>query len=394
MNPLARRHFLQLAAFGGVTFASGLRALARGEDDFYFVQLSDSHWGFEGAPNPDARGTLPKAIEAVNALREAPDFVIFTGDLTHTTDDPRERRRRMAEFREIAGRLSVKTVRFIPGEHDASLDNGRAFQELFGPTHYSFDHKGVHFIALDNVSDPSARLGDEQLRWLAEDLKAQPAERPIVVFAHRPLFDLYPAWDWATRDGDQAIALLTPHRQVTVFYGHIHQEHHHSTGHIAHHSAKSLIFPLPAPGSQPKRVPVAWDPAQPYRGLGWREVEAQEGGTRYEIAERPVRLATAAGAQASPRTIDVVARKFEFVPAQIRVRQGETVLLRFTAPEVPMGASFPDFGVRTDIVPGKTASLQLKADKPGRFTFLCDVFCGSGHEDMSGTLIVEAGAAA
>jgi 3',5'-cyclic AMP phosphodiesterase CpdA len=248
--------------------------------------LSDTHWGFEGPPNPDAKGTLPKAIAAVNALAQPPDFVIFTGDLTHTTDDPRERRKRMAEFRDIAGALKIKTVRFIPGEHDASLDNGKAFREFFGATNYTFEHKGVHFIVLDNVSDPGAQLGDEQLAWLADDLRKQPADARIVVFAHRPLFDLYPQWDWATRDGAKAVELLVPHADVTVFYGHIHQEHHQMTGHIAHHSAKSLIFPLPIAGSQPKRTPLPWDPAQPYRGLGWREIEAEK--AAYVLSERPV----------------------------------------------------------------------------------------------------------
>jgi hypothetical protein len=299
MNPFDRRQFLQLAGVGGAVFMSGLGSTARaadamaasGYDDFYFVQLSDAHWGFEGAPNPDARGTLPKAVAAVNALTQVPDFVIFTGDLTHTTDDPKERRKRMTEVRDIVAGLKVKTVRFIPGEHDASLDNGRAFQEFFGPTHYTFDHKGVHFIALDNVSDPAAKLGDEQLAWLADDLKRQPADARIVVFAHRPLFDLYPQWDWATRDGARAVELLLPHADVTVFYGHIHQENHHMTGHIAHHSAKSLIFPLPVAGSQPKRAPVPWDPAQPYRGLGFREVEAETKQREYVITELPVQKA-------------------------------------------------------------------------------------------------------
>jgi len=109
-----------------------------------------------------------------------------------------------------------------------------------------------------------------------------------VVLTHRPLFPLYPQWDWATRDGDKAIELLMPHRNVTVFYGHIHQEHHYRTGHIEHHSAKSLIFPLPAPGSVPKRVPLAWDPAQPYRGLGFRQIEAEAQPVEYRINELPV----------------------------------------------------------------------------------------------------------
>ena len=290
MRAFDRRQFMQLAGLGGAVFASGLGGSlhAAPADDFYFVQLSDVHWGFEGAPNPDARGTLPKAIASVNALVDPPDFIIFTGDLTHTTDDPRERRKRMGEFRDLVAGLKVQPLRFIPGEHDASLDNGKAFKEFFGPTHYTFDHKGIHFIVLDNVSDPAAQLGAEQLAWLADDLSKQPADARLVVFTHRPLFDLYPQWDWATRDGAKALDLLMPHANVTVFYGHIHQENHHMTRHIAHHSAKSLIFPLPSPGSQPKRTPLDWDPAQPYRGLGFREVDADVKESAYRIVELPV----------------------------------------------------------------------------------------------------------
>ncbi|HET7548093.1 MAG TPA: metallophosphoesterase [Usitatibacter sp.] len=291
-----RRQFLQLAALGGgAVFASTLpgcgTALAAASEaqDFYFVQLSDTHWGFEGPKvNPDARGTLPKAIAAVNALADKPEFVMFTGDLTHTTENPVERRKRLAEFKDIVSRLDVREVRFMPGEHDAALDHGKAFSEFFGPTHYAFHHKGVHFIVLDNVSDPAARIGDEQLAWLAADLARQPKDARIVVFTHRPLFDLAPQWDWATRDGARAVELLMPYPNVTVFYGHIHQEHHHMTAHIAHHSAKSLMFPLPAPLSQPKRTPLPWDPAAPYRGLGFREVEAEDGGARFSIAEHGV----------------------------------------------------------------------------------------------------------
>ena len=286
-----RREFLKLAGLGGAVFVSGLSGCAgmygSKEDDFYFVQLSDTHWGFKGpALNPDAEGTLQKAVAAVNALSFEPDFIVFTGDLTHTTDDPAERRRRLAQFREIVGGLKNKNVRFMPGEHDASLDAGQAFKEFFGQTYYSFDHKGVHFVAVDNVSDPQARIGEEQLAWLKADLAKQDKDARIVVFTHRPLFDLYPQWDWATRDGAQAIDILMPYSNVTVFYGHIHQENHHMTGHIAHHSAKSLIFALPAPGSLPKRVPIAWDPAQPYKGLGFRGVETET--PKYEIKEFPV----------------------------------------------------------------------------------------------------------
>lgn len=293
-----RRQFLKLAAAGGgAVFASGLagRSLAASanagskaaDQDFYFVQLSDAHWGYHGPANPDAENTLKKAVASVNALEVKPDFIMFTGDLTHTTDDPGERRKRLGEFRDIVSGLQVKEIHFMPGEHDASLDHGAAFKEFFGATNYAFDHKGIHFLVVDNVSDPGASIGDAQLDWIKADLAKQAMDAPIVVFTHRPLFDLVPKWDWATRDGAKAIDLLMPYANVTVFYGHIHQENHHQTGHIAHHSAKSLIYPLPAPGSQDKRTPLPWDPAMPYKGLGFREVEAEDRGGRYAIQEFP-----------------------------------------------------------------------------------------------------------
>src|SRR5262249_39234795 len=155
------------------------------------------------------------------------DFIVFTGDLTHTTDDVAERRRRMGEFKEIVSQLRVRDVHFMPGEHDASLDRGEVYRTFFGAPNYTFDHKGVHFIALDNVSDPQGKIGTEQLAWLRSDLATRDRAQPIVVLTHRPLFDLYPDWDWATADGADALALLMPFQNVVVFYGHIHQEHHH-----------------------------------------------------------------------------------------------------------------------------------------------------------------------
>ena len=296
---MQRRDFLALTALGGgAVFGSGLAGCATRSDgmaastnnsgDFYFVQLSDTHWGYQGPANPDAAVTLRKAVATVNALPTPPEFIVFTGDLTHTTDDPAERRRRLAEFKSIVADLKVKNVRFMPGEHDASLDRGAAYKEFFGETSYTFDHKGVHFIAIDNVSDPGAKIGDEQLAWLRADLAKLDRQAPIVVLTHRPLFDLAPKWDWATRDGAQAVELLMPFANVTVFYGHIHQEHHQMTGHIAHHSAKSLIFPLPAPGSQPNRTPLPWDASAPYKGLGFREIEAEAAGSALKVVELPV----------------------------------------------------------------------------------------------------------
>jgi predicted phosphodiesterase len=285
-----RRDFLKLAGLGGVVFASGLgpwgRALAAAGQDFFFVQMSDSHWGFEGPPNPEAKNTLKRAVAAVNALEHQPDFIMFTGDLIHGTPDDKVRRQRMTEFKAIVADLKVKDVRFIPGENDAGLDNGEMYKTMFGVSNYSFDHKGVHFVALDNVSDPNGLIGENQVQWLQADLARYDKTHPIVVFAHRPLFDLYPAWDWATNDGAKAIDILTPYDNVTVFFGHIHQEYHQMTGKIAHHAAESLMWPFPLAGSQPKRSPVPWDPTHPFKGLGF--TSAQTEGNGFKPAIHPI----------------------------------------------------------------------------------------------------------
>jgi hypothetical protein len=281
MSQFDRREFMRLSGLAGVVFASGLAPLGQAvaaQEDFFFVQMTDTHWGFEGAAvNPEAATTLKRAVAAVNDLPKQPDFIVFTGDLIHTHPDAAERRRRMLEFKSIVNGLKVKNVRFMPGEHDAGLDLGAIYREIFGEPTYSFDHKGIHFVTLDNVSDPQAALGETQLAWLKADLAKRKPDDPIVVLTHRPLFDLYPEWDWTTQDGSAAIEMLMPFKNVTVFYGHIHQENHHMVGHIAHHAAQSLIFPQPAPGSQPKRTPVPWDARHPFRGLGYRTVDLAGG---------------------------------------------------------------------------------------------------------------------
>jgi hypothetical protein len=288
-----RRDFLRMLGFG-VVYASGLpgcgdrsvnaraavTAAPSTAKEFYFVQVTDTHWGFKGPANPEAEAELPKAIAQINALAPAPDFVVFTGDITHTTDDGAVRRERMRQAKTMIAELGVKDVRFLPGEHDASPDRGEAFREVFGETRWSFDHGGVHFVAVDNVSDPASMVGEEQLAWLRADLRHLQPDQPLVVFTHRPLYPLYASWEWHTADGQKVLDLLNQYENVTVFYGHIHQEHHHVTGRIAHHAARSLIFPLPAPGAIPKRQPLPWDPASADHGLGFREVRIGEGAPR------------------------------------------------------------------------------------------------------------------
>jgi 3',5'-cyclic AMP phosphodiesterase CpdA len=306
---IERRELLQLLALGSVASASGLIGCTSGTvpqgaqspassslEDFLFLQLSDTHWGYSGVNNPEAASSLPAAVKAINASALQPDFVVFTGDLTHLTDDPAERRRRLRDFRSIIGDLKVPVRYFLPGEHDAGPDGGDAYREVFGETHQSFDHKGVHCVLLDNVSAPGSVLGDAQLEWLERDVRRLSPSTPLAVFTHRPLFDLYPSWDWSTHDGAKALAILSRHPSATVFYGHIHQIHHVQTGNIAHHAARSLIFPLPAPGSVPKKTPLPWDAAAQDHGLGYRSVAERAG--KPQLEDVALQLAPRTGAPA------------------------------------------------------------------------------------------------
>lgn len=307
-----RRDLLKLTGVGGVVFASSLfpglggcssdktagsdaggggpmppSGTPRGAtEDFFFLQISDTHWGFSGAAvNPEPDLELPAVIAAVNASTMKPDFIVFTGDLSHNTDDVTERKQRLTEFMQLAAGLEVPMLKFMPGEHDAAADAGAAYREVVGELRWSFDHRGIHFVAIDNVSDPMAQVGEEQLAWLESDLAGLDDEAPIVLFAHRPLWDLKPEWDWATPDGAKVIDILTPYHNVTVFFGHIHQELSHMTGHIPHYSARSTMFALPTPDTQGMRQPVPWDPANPNAGLGYRSISATTTSGDYELTD-------------------------------------------------------------------------------------------------------------
>src|SRR5512133_949546 len=207
---------------------------------FSFVQLSDAHVGFNGPPDPLGTKAFERAVELVNALPQPPDLVLFTGDLTHDSEDKDVHAKRMTQFHQIASQIKTTKLVCVPGEHDAGLDGGALFREHFGETHYSFDHRGVHFIALDNVSRAKPEVGKEQLAWLEKDLARFPKTAPIVVFTHRPLFDLKPEWEWFTSDGDDVMNVLAPYENFTVLYGHIHRDHEHEEGHAHHYAARSL----------------------------------------------------------------------------------------------------------------------------------------------------------
>jgi len=261
------------------------------KSDFSFVQISDSHIGFTKAANPDVVGTLQATIDKINAMSSAPSFVLHTGDLTHLAQAD--------EFDTLEQSLkSVKTdkIFYVPGEHDVT-DNGKLYLERYGKDTkgdgwYSFDSKGVHFVGLANVTNHVdgglGYLGPEQLKWLADDLKAYSDSTPIVVFAHIPLWAIYPQWGWGTQDSEQALALLRRFGSVSVLNGHIHQTIQKVEGNITFHTANSTAFPQPAPGAAPSPGPMKV-PAEKLRGLlGLTSVNYREHNHTLAITDTPL----------------------------------------------------------------------------------------------------------
>jgi len=283
-----RRDFLKCMAWagtgalfafgGGIPGSMGLDAaigapLRRtASAPFTFVQLSDSHIGFNKPPNADARATFLEAIAKVNALPVKPDFIIHTGDVSQLSRDD--------EFDDAEQMLKATglPVFFVPGEHDVlDPDGGKAFLDRFGKGSlgagwYSFDHRGVHFVALVNVADLKpggmGNLGAEQLRWLRNDLAGQAGSTPIVVFAHIPLWTVYADWGWGTDDSAEALKLLARFGSVTILNGHIHQIAQKVEGRIAFHTARSTAFPQPAPGTAPSPGPLKVPAEQLHDMLG------------------------------------------------------------------------------------------------------------------------------
>jgi len=238
--------------------------------DLSFVQISDSHIGFNKPANPDVAGTLQAAIGKINAMPNAPSFVLHTGDLSHLAQ--------AEEFDTLDQMLkSVRTDRifYVPGEHDVLNDNGKQYLQRYGKGTkgngwYSFDKNGVHFIGLVNVVDTAEGglgvLGDAQLAWLEDDLKGLSNSTPIVVFAHIPLWAVYPQWGWGTRDSQRALTYLRRFGSVSVLNGHIHQTMLKVEGNITFHAAASTAFPQPQPGTAPSAGPMKV-PAEKLRSL-------------------------------------------------------------------------------------------------------------------------------
>ena len=257
----------------------------------HFVQISDTHFGFAKDANPDVAGTAREAVAKINALPVRPELVLHTGDVTHLSK-PTE----FDQAEQVFADLKAGPIHFTPGEHDVLDDNpGALFHQRLGKGAtaggwYSFDQGGMHFIALVNVLDFKAgglgQLGASQLEWLERDLKGVTASTPVVVFAHIPLWTIYPQWGWGTSDAAEALSYLRRFGSVTVLNGHIHQVIQKVEGNISFHSAMSTAYPQPAPGEAPSPGPMKVPADRLRQVLGVRTVEFVPGGTPPALADQ------------------------------------------------------------------------------------------------------------
>ena len=294
-----RRGFLECMAWAGTgllwsaaggIFTSQMFGQTAKREGLQFVQISDTHLGFNKPANTDVAGTLRAAIEKINAIDPAPDFLIHTGDLSHTSK-PGE----FDDLDEILKGCRVKQIFTVPGEHDTASDDGKRYLERYGKNAsgqgwYSFNHGDVHFVGLSNVAalEGLGRLGQDQLQWLESDLKGQPSSRPVVVFAHIPLWSVYPEWGWGTADSEQALGMLKRFGSVTVLNGHIHQVMEKVEGAVQFHTAMSTAFPQPAPGTAKAPGPMKVADDQLRHVLGITEVRSVTSGGSLAVVDKPL----------------------------------------------------------------------------------------------------------
>jgi len=278
---------------GGVPHSLGIMGEAEAQEakGLTFLQISDSHVGFDKPANPNALGTLEEAIAKVNALAAKPDFMIHTGDISHLS---------LEKQFDDADRIIAQSrldVHYVPGEHDFLDPDQKFYRERYGrgtkgAGWYSFDADGVHFIGLVNVVDLKAgglgNLGAEQLEWLEDDVKSRSASTPIVVFAHIPLWTVYPEWGWGTEDGAQALSYLKRFGSVTVLNGHIHQVMQKVEGNVTFHTARSTAFPQPAPGTAPSPGPMKVPDGELRKMLGIADVTFKQNEQRLAIIDSPL----------------------------------------------------------------------------------------------------------
>ncbi len=403
-----RRGFLECMAWAGTglvwSMVGGVpRSFAMGDaraKDIFFVQISDSHMGFDKAANTDVAGTFQEAIRRINALPSQPAFLLHTGDISHLSKpDEWDAVDQMV----TAAKTKTGSIFYVPGEHDVLNDQGATYRQrygkkTFGNGWYSFDHSGVHFIGLVNVMDLKpgglGSLGADQLEWLEKDVKGLPSSTPIVVFAHVPLWSVYPQWGWGTDDGAQALSYLKRFGSVTVLNGHIHQTVQKIEGNMTFHTALSTAFPQPAPGTAagPGPVDVGADRLRSFLGLSSIRFAANTGMLAIvdaSLAGTPVAVAGASSARGKPKTLapiadnEIAIDNFVFTPPNRTVPAGTTVTW-INRDDVPHRiASFT-----SAFQPGPTldtdAKFSQKFDSPGVYKYYCTI-----HPTMTGIITVQ-----
>jgi plastocyanin len=333
-----------------------------------FLQISDTHIGFKNpAANPDVAHTLDQTIDMVNAMPAQPALIIHTGDITHLS--------KPEEFDLAAqhlSRLKVAEMHTVPGEHDVTDGTGAEYFKRYGKAsgdkgYYSFDHQGVHFIALVNVmhfkNNGLGDLGADQIAWLERDLKGRPSSTPIVVFAHMPLWTIHEPWGWGTSDAAQATSLLQRFGSVTVINGHIHQIVSKVEGNITFHTARSTAYPQPEAGQGKGPGPLVVPAEQLPAMLGVTTIQVQ-----MHPAKADLRDTALAQAQAGP---SVEIRDFSFEPTALTIKSGQTVTWKNRDDEphvvVDEAGSFRSPALDTD------DTWQHKFDKPGVYKIFCGI---------------------
>ena len=396
-----RRGFLECMAWAGTgmiwTVAGGVlgsKAFGQMPDHdmggagFSFVQISDSHIGFSKEANKDVTATLQEAITRINALGRTPDFLIHTGDLSHLS--------KPTEFDTLDQVL--KTAKsgqsfFVPGEHDMLADNGQQYLERYGKGSkgagwYSFDHKGVHFIGLVNVVDLKAgglgTLGPEQLAWLKDDLSGRKSSTPIVVFAHIPLWTVYPEWGWGTGDGMEALSYMKRFGSVTVLNGHIHQTMQKVEGNVFYHTAMSTAFPQPKPGTAPSPGPMKVPAGQLRDVLGITHVNYVAGNHTLAVVDSTLAMGPMSRARLenAADTTEVKIDNFSFSPQSLTVKAGATVTW-MNRDDIPHNVVSTEKKFSSPVLDTDQA-FSFKFQEPGSYPYFCKI-----HPMMTGKIVVE-----
>ena len=394
-NDIDRRHFLKCMAWvgtgavwslsGGVLNGSPLGRvhggpmMSHGGDGLRFVQISDTHIGFDKPANADVTATLRATIAKIRAEPEPPAFVLHTGDLTHLS--------KAAEFdtlQQVLSELSVP-VFYVPGEHDMLDDDGRGFLERFGKGTngagwHSFDQGGVHFIGLVNVVNLKAGglgvLGNEQLAWLEKDVKRLKSSTPIVVFAHIPLWSVYPEWGWGTDDSERALSFLKRFGSVSVLNGHIHQVMQKVEGHVTFHTAMSTAFPQPAPGTAPSPGPMKVADDRLRKVLGLSKMSFHAVNSPIAITDVPLETDTQ-----TADAHDVAVGNFSFSPVEVAVPAGTTV--RWTnRDDVPHNIVSTERQFKSPVL-DTDEQFSYRFDRPGAYKYFCSL-----HPRMTGQVAV------